>query len=84
MKGTSHYRISMAEKKDRLSDDAVEYWLFPVVDTSLNQETKRKILLENIDTCLAFVSSTIVEHIWQKEQFNLIAVTDNGRIFNIQ
>jgi hypothetical protein len=48
--------------------------------TSLNQETKRTILLENIDTCLAFVSSTIVEHIWQKEQFNLIAVTDNGRI----
>lgn len=68
----------MAEKKDRLPDDASEYWLFPLVDTSLCQETKRKILLEYIDTYLAFVSSTIVDHIWQKEQFNLTAVTEKG------
>ncbi|XP_052069316.1 protein ecdysoneless homolog [Mytilus californianus] len=70
----------MAEKKDRLPDDAAEYWLFPLVDTSLCQETKRKILLEYIDAYLAFVSSTIVDHIWQKEQFNLTAVTEKDNL----
>lgn len=68
----------MAERDIRLTDDAVEYWLFPVIDTSLSTETRRKILIEHIDAILAFVSSTIVDHIWQKEQFSLTAVVEKG------
>lgn len=68
----------MAERCARTVDDAVEYWLFPVIDTSLSTETKRKLLVDYVDTFLAFVSCTVVDHIWQKEPFNLTAVVEKG------
>ncbi|KAL3877377.1 hypothetical protein ACJMK2_035095 [Sinanodonta woodiana] len=74
----------MAEKKKRLPDDVVEYTLFPPIPVSLKQDGIRNFLEECADSYMTFLSSLLIDYIWQNEPFVLkpvIEVVDSDEEF---
>lgn len=67
----------MAERK-KVSEDCVEYRIFPALNDSDDHQT----LLHALDTCLALVSPHVVDHIWHNDPFQLTPV--DGRINSTQ
>lgn len=63
----------MAERK-KVSEDCVEYRIFPALNDSDDHQT----LLHALDTCLALVSPHVVDHIWHNDPFQLTPV--DGKI----
>lgn len=59
----------MAERK-KVSEDSVEYRLFPVISGHGDNQT----LLDILDTCLALVSPHVVDYIWHIDPFQLTPV----------
>ena len=68
----------MAEPKQRVPDDVVEYRLFPDVPESVGKADIQKYLEEQIDVYLAHLSPLLVEYIWQNEPFYLRIVPASG------
>ncbi|KAK3610706.1 hypothetical protein CHS0354_028096 [Potamilus streckersoni] len=70
----------MAEKKKRLPDDVVEYTLFPPIPGNLKEYEIMKFLEEFADTYMTFLSSLLIDYIWQNEPFILKPVTEVGSV----
>ncbi|GFS21231.1 protein ecdysoneless homolog [Elysia marginata] len=54
-----------------IPDDVVEYSIFPVIPTDLDQETVDDFLQKLTDSILASFSDRLVNYIWQHECFHL-------------
>ena len=68
----------MAEKDNRLSEDVVEYSLFPVIaDEKEGYELKRG-LEECARKYLTFLSPSLINVIWQNDGFHLTPVQEQG------
>ena len=60
-------------------EDSVEYRIFPVIPDGMKQEECVQYLDEQADICLAHLSRSLVEYIWQNEPFRLRVVAACGK-----
>ncbi|KAH3863052.1 protein ecdysoneless homolog [Dreissena polymorpha] len=70
----------MAEKHNTVSDDVVEYFLFPrlsdLSDESKSEDNLNELLVKYLTT----LSPDLIDVIWQNEGFQLSAVSDSGAL----
>lgn len=63
----------MAVKRE-LSDDTLEYWLFPAIPEATPQHGYARYLEEQLDTYVASFGNLLVDYIWQNQPFQLQVV----------
>ena len=74
--------ISGSMKSECLSEDSVEYRLFPCIPASVaaavHPSAVDDFLGEQLGHCLAFLGRYSVDYIWQNEPFRLHVVAGTG------
>lgn len=69
----------MAEKQNRVAEDVVEYFLFPLLSGSEKGPGYHEKLQQCINEFLTFLSPTLIDVIWQNEGFKLKPVAEKGK-----
>ncbi|XP_064631797.1 protein ecdysoneless homolog isoform X2 [Lineus longissimus] len=70
----------MAESGRRLPDDVCEYYIYPPLPMTFDDEVIERQLEQYMDLYLAHVSEWLVDYIWQHQPFNLQVVTGLGHL----
>jgi hypothetical protein len=69
----------MAESGRRLPDDVCEYYIYPPLPMTFDDEVIERQLEQYMDLYLAHISEWLVDYIWQNRPFNLRVVTGLGK-----
>ena len=72
---------TMAESARPVSVDKVEYRLFPVLPEGISSDEELLHLEEQLDSCLAQLSTYLVDYIWQNQPFILRVVPGSGSLY---
>ena len=65
----------------RLPDDCVEYSIH-IVDPTIQDHQRRELLRHIISTAESWIKDLLREFIWQREQFHLDLIRDNGEVLH--
>ena len=65
----------------RLPDDCVEYSIH-VVNQTIQDHQRRQLLRQIISAADALINGLLREFIWQREQFCLDLIRDNGEVLH--
>lgn len=69
----------MAERKNRVPEDAVEYLLFPNLSNPEKGPRSNSELLGYIENFLTSLSPYLIDVIWQNEGFKLKPIQESGK-----
>lgn len=69
----------MAERNNKVSEDVVEYFLFPSLQEAGNRSFSSDDLNELIKTYLTSLSPLLIDVIWQNGGFKLKPIEEAGK-----